>query len=196
MRRPWALEDHLNASYTLKVDDWLKASVQTGPQFRHQDFYTGDDFSGEMFDRRDLSAVLRFQTLTLFALATRGQAPYADHSHGYWNDAGYALLMDLTFFEHLNLLAGGRFDNFYVQTSSYGDVDGYDEKPWARAVDSENHSSWSASLSYGLPFGVRPYATAARQSTLTTGEGGRLIRLSSSPQAVAPSRRQLSRNTA
>jgi iron complex outermembrane recepter protein len=167
----WALEDQLDVSGTLKFGNWLTASVQTGPQFRHQDFHTGDDFAGEMFDRRDLSAGTTVSNLDTDALATRGQALWSDHSHGYWNDAGYALLTDLVFFEHLDLLLGGRFDNFHVLTASYDDTLA---NPGAHGSSNENHTSWSASISYGLPFGLRPYVTAARQSTLTTGEGGQI----------------------
>jgi iron complex outermembrane receptor protein len=42
-----------------------------------------------------------------------------------------------------------------------------------RFTDKDSGFSWSASLSYDL-FGVRPYATIARQSTLVLGQGGQI----------------------
>lgn len=166
----WAAEDQLTLSLKANLGSWLAAHIQTGPQFRHQDFVTGDDFNGEFFDRRDLTQPS--SVLDLRSLATRGQDLFSDHAHGYWNDAGYALLMDLTFFDHLNILGGGRFDNFYVRSQAYGDQTAV--QPGFLAADTENHSSWSASVSYSLPLGLRPYVSVARQSTLTTGEGGQV----------------------
>ncbi len=165
----WAIEDQLTLSVKSTLGDWLKANMQTGPQFRHQDFKTGDDFDGEFFDRRDLT--LPSSNLDLRSLATRGEGLFSDHAHGYYNDAGYALLLDLTFFDHLNILGGGRFDNFHVRSGAYMDAL---TNPGLEVLDTENHSSWSASVNYALPLGLRPYVTLARQSTLTTGEGGQV----------------------
>ena len=165
----WAIEDQLTLSVKSTLGDWLKANMQTGPQFRHQDFKTGDDFDGEFFDRRDLT--LPSSNLDLRSLATRGEGLFSDHAHGYYNDAGYALLLDLTFFDHLNVLGGGRFDNFHVRSGAYMDAL---TNPGLEVLDTENHSSWSASVNYALPLGLRPYVTLARQSTLTTGEGGQV----------------------
>lgn len=166
----WAAEDQLTLSVKTGIGNWLTAQIQTGPQFRHQAFVTGDDFAGEFFDRRDLTQPS--SVLDLRALATRGQDSFSDHAHGYWNDAGYALLMDMTFFDHLNIVAGGRFDNFHVKSQAYADQTAVANN--FLAVDTENHSSWSTSVSYSLPLGLRPYVTVARQSTLTTGEGGQV----------------------
>ena len=180
----WALEDQLTLTVKTSLGDWLKATVQTGPQFRHQDFKTGDDFAGEFFDRRDLTQ--SSSVLDLRSLATRGQDLFSDHAHGYWNDAGYQALLDLTFFDHLDILGGGRFDSVHVRTQSYMDTL---TTPGLLATDTENHSSWSASVSYSLPLGLRPYVTVARQASLTTGEGGQVepFQISEGSKAVTGS---------
>jgi iron complex outermembrane receptor protein len=165
----WVIEDQLTLSYKTTVGTWLTANIQTGPQVRHQNFKTGDDFFGEFFDRRDLTQPS--SPLDLRSLATRGQDPFADHAHGYYTDTGYALLTDLVFFDHLDLLTGGRFDNFKVRSQSYEDAL---ITPGLLAEDTQRHTSWSASVSYQLPLGLRPYVTIARQSTLTAGEGGQV----------------------
>jgi iron complex outermembrane receptor protein len=181
----WAIEDQLTLSIKTSVGDWLKANIQTGPQFRHQDFKTGDDFNGEFFDRRDLTAPS--SVLDLRSLATRGQDLFSDHAHGYWNDAGFAALLDLTFFDKLNVIGGGRYDSVHVRTASYLDTT---TTPGVHVSDTENHTSWSGSVSYTLPLGLHPYVTIARQSTLTTGEGGQVepFQISDGATAVAGSK--------
>jgi iron complex outermembrane receptor protein len=180
----WVVEDHITLDYKMKFSDWLTADIQTGPQIRHEGFRTGDDFNGEFFDRRDLtqpSSVLDDRSL-----ATRGEDLFSDHAHGYYTDSGYALLVDTTFFDHLDILAGGRFDNFKVRSQSYLDAT---VTPGLLAEDTQNHTSWSISASYQLPFGLRPYVTVAHQSTLTSGEGGQIEpELVESHSAVAGSR--------
>jgi iron complex outermembrane recepter protein len=174
----WAVEDQVRLQWKTKVGDWLTASLQTGPQFRHQDFHYGDDDEVELFDRRDLTlpatqdSPIYDRSLPTQVVDPTTTTPWSDHTHGYWNDAGYALLVDGVFFDHLDILAGARFDNFFVHTGSYGDTvantAGYEFN------DSENHSSWSGSVSYGLPLGLRPYVTLARQASLTSGQGGEI----------------------
>ncbi len=43
-----------------------------------------------------------------------------------------------------------------------------------KADDTEGAESFSGSLSYELPFGLRPYVTYAEQSTLILGQGGQI----------------------
>ena len=43
-----------------------------------------------------------------------------------------------------------------------------------KADDTEGASSFSGSLSYELPLGLRPYVTYAEQSTLILGQGGQI----------------------
>ena len=181
----WAIENQLTATIKTKVGDWLQANIQAGPQFRHQDFKTGDDFNGEFFDRRDLT--LPSSVLDLRSLATRGQDLFSDHAHGYWNDASFAALVDLTFMDKLNVLGGARYDSVEVHTASYMDAT---TTPGVQVSDRENHTSWSGSVSYELPLGLRPYVTIARQSTLTTGEGGQVepFQISNGASAVAGSK--------
>jgi hypothetical protein len=67
---------------------------------------------------------------------------------------------------------GARFGHFFVHTGSYSDT--VANTAGMEFNDTENHSSWSTSVSYSLPLGLRPYVTIARQAALTTGEGGEI----------------------
>ena len=180
----WAFEDQLTLTYGTTFGENVKANFQAGPQIRHQDFDTGDDFFGEFFDRRDISQPS--SVIDLRSLATRGQDPFSDHAKGAYTDAGLAYLMDVTFFDKLNFLGGGRYDHIHV--SSYSRPDAL-TNTGLQARDSTSKGSWSASLSYQLPAGLRPYVTIAREATLTTGEGGQVEPgLVASRTYVAPSK--------
>jgi iron complex outermembrane recepter protein len=48
------------------------------------------------------------------------------------------------------------------------------DSPGTKADDTDSATSWSASISYELPFGLRPYATVSEQSTLILGQGGQI----------------------
>jgi iron complex outermembrane receptor protein len=165
----WAFEDHLTLTYGTTFGENVKANFQVGPQIRHQDFDTGDDFFGEFFDRRDITKPS--SSIDARTMATRGQDPYSDHAKGSYTDSSVAYLMDVTFFDKLNFLGGGRYD--YIHISSYSRPDALTDTG-LQARDSTSKGSWSASLSYQLPLGLRPYVTIARQATLTTGEGGQV----------------------
>ena len=165
----WAFEDQLTLQYSTALGSFIKANFQLGPQIRHQDFETGDDFAGEFFDRRDLTQPS--SVIDSRSLATRGQSAYSDHAKGSYTDTGFAYLMDVTFFERLNILGGARYDMFHVSSRS---LDDSLTDPGLSARDNIGKVSWSGSVSYQLPFGLRPYVTLARQSTMTAGEGGQI----------------------
>jgi iron complex outermembrane receptor protein len=165
----WVVEDQVTLSYSATFADFLKANFQVGPQLRHEDFETGDDFAGEFFDRRDLTQPS--SVIDSRSLATRGQSLYSDHAKGSYTDSGFAYLMDLTFFDKLNILGGARYDMFHVTSLSLADSL---TDPGLQARDNVGKVSWSGSVSYQLPFGLRPYVTLARQASLTTGEGGQV----------------------
>jgi len=160
----WAAEDQLIFAYRMEPVGPVRANFQLSPSIRHQDFEHGDDFFFEYFDRRDIT--LPGSPIDRRTLATRGQDPYSSHDKGKFTDYGAAFLADITFFDKLNLLAAGRYDYLDMESRSiaFGD----------KADDTDSTFSWSASLSYELPLGLRPYATVARQSTLILGQGGQI----------------------
>jgi len=64
-----------------------------------------------------------------------------------------------------------RYD--YVDVTSTSQLDSL-TSPGQSASDTDGGVSWSASLSYAAPFGLRPYVTIAKQSTLIIGQGGQV----------------------
>jgi iron complex outermembrane recepter protein len=170
MAHTWAFEDQLIFMDSANFGGVVKANFQLSPQVRHQDYEHGDNFAYEFFDLRDITQI--GSPIDRRSMATRGQELFSNHVKGKYTDAGLAYLMDVTFFEKLNLLGGARYD--MINMSSRELMDAL-STPGLSAHDTvRGPPSWSASLSYELPFGLRPYATRAKQSTMIVGQGGQI----------------------
>jgi iron complex outermembrane receptor protein len=165
----WAMEDQLIVAYQMPMTDTVSASFQLSPSIRHQNFEHGDNFANEYFDRRDIT--LPGSPIDRRTMATRGQEPYSAHTKGKFTDYALAFMADVTLFDKLNLLGGARWDYLDMESQQLADSIG-GELPVAN--DEDDAVSWSASISYQLPFGLRPYVTKAKQSTLILGQGGQI----------------------
>jgi iron complex outermembrane receptor protein len=170
MADTWVIEDQFNLAMKKEFTNTV-ANFQLGASIRHQDFEHGDDYFNEYFDRRDLSLGARGGSpIDRRTMATRGQQPYVGHTVGDFTDYGIGLMMDLTFFEKLNFLGGARYD--YLDMTSTVLADSYATPGTVK--DKDGAFSWSTSLSYELPGGLRPYVTYSKQSTLILGQGGQI----------------------
>jgi len=170
MADTWVFEDQLIFGFSLgKSEGPVVANFQVSPSIRHQKFEHGDNFDFEYFDRRDLTSI--GTPIDRRSMATRGQESYSNHVRGEYTDIGLAGMVDLTLFERLNLLGGVRYDDIDMKAEGLPDAN---SNAGLKASDSQGATSWSVSLSYELPFGLRPYATIARQSTLIIGQGGQI----------------------
>ena len=168
----WAFEDQLIFRKDFVVSDSFKSGVQLSPSVRYQNFEHGDDFTYEYFDRRDISVPAKISSpVDRRTMATRGQDPYTDHVKGHFTDYGLAAMVDMTFFGKLNLLGGARYD--YLDMTATGQLDAT-SNTGVSASDTDGAFSYSASLSYDLPYGFRPYVTYAKQATLIIGQGGQI----------------------
>ena len=169
MADTWVSEDQLIFAYEFAPTGAVEASVQLSPSIRHQDFEHGDNFDFEYFDRRDITQ--GGSPIDRRTMATRGQEPYSQHTVGNYTDYALALMADVTFFGKLNLLGGARYDYLDMESEVLSDSN---DSAGLKASDTDGAVSWSASVSYDLPFGLRPYVTVAEQSTLIIGQGGQI----------------------
>jgi iron complex outermembrane receptor protein len=167
--KTWTVEDQYNATLKLPVNDWFKTNIEVGPSVRYVSFETGDDFSGEYFDRRDLTQPS--SPLDARTWATAGEDFYSDHIRGHYTDMGLAFLADTTLFERLSILLGARGD--YLQMNSHELLDSL-TSPGLQATGRKGGFSFNGSVSYDLPFHIVPYITYAKQSTIITGEGNQV----------------------
>jgi len=182
--KTWVAEDQVILAYSTPQNGTFQGNFQLSPSIRHQDFEHGDNFAFEYFDRRDIT--LPGSPIDRRGLATRGQELYSSHTVGDYTDYAIAGLADVTLFEHLNVIGGARLD--YLDMKSAEKLDSL-TTPGLKADDTDSAFSWSTSVSYELPFGIRPYATYAKQSTLILGQGGQIpVSLLSGGNAVGDSK--------
>ena len=174
-----AVEDKLVFSNVFRARG-ATAAVQISPSLRHTSFELGSDYANEYFDRRDLTRPA--SALDRRRLATRIGGDYTEYYIGKYLDLGLAALADVEW-QKLSVLAGVRYD--WIDMQSRQPLDKL-LLPSARhrcadgacvpteAADDVDGVSWTLSVSYGLPFGIRPYATFSRQATVVAGQGAEI----------------------
>lgn len=176
----WVIENKLVFSGEIESDG-LTTSWQVSPSLRYTDFEHGDDYTNEYFDRRDLTGPST--ALDRRLLATRIDDDYTEYYEGDYLNFGIAALVDLDWEFGLNITAGIRWDTIDMESSQPVDkllfassnnfcpVPGCED---AEADDTFDGESWTFSISYQTPWGIRPYATIAEQSTVIAGQGGEI----------------------
>jgi iron complex outermembrane receptor protein len=166
----YVIEDRIVVSKVFKSDIG-KFSFQVSPSIRYTNFKHGDDFVYEYFNRVDLTK--GYNALSDRLLSTECDCDYANYQVGHYTDYGMAGLANLDFNFGLDITLGARYDHIDVKTR---DVAAKLENPGsARSADtSKGGWSWSASANYRLPFGLIPYATISRQSTIIAGQGAEI----------------------
>lgn len=148
-----------------------KLSTQLSPSIRYTEFKHGDDFNFEYFHRVDLTK--GYNALSDRLLSTECDCNYSNYLQGHYTDYGIAGLVDLDFNFGLDLLLGARYD--LIDATSTTIASKVRVVPQVlNASGSKGGWSWTASASYKLPFGVIPYATASRQSTVIAGQGSEI----------------------
>lgn len=167
----YVVEDQVVFAFDTTHTSWLEASYQVSPSIRYTSFKQGDDFDYEYFDRRDLTGPSTGLDRKL--LATRTDSDYSNYLVGEFTDYGFAVLADYTIAENLNLLLGGRYDVIEMESTSVGEKY-HIQRPDFTAKDTDEGGSWTASLSYKLPFGFIPYVTRSTQSTIIMGQGSEI----------------------
>lgn len=169
----YVIEDKIVAAKSFTTDAG-KFSFQASPSIRYTKFFFGDDYDVEEFNRVDLT--VGYTPLSDRLLATECGCDYTDYLKGHYTDYGMAGLFDLDFNFGLDILAGVRYDYTKV-TTGVADPSKYDPLVLPTLQHAKGHDdgwSWNVSVSYKLPFGVIPYVTASRQSTIVTGEGSEI----------------------
>lgn len=88
-----------------------------------------------------------------------------------WTDKGAFAMADLSW-RRLNLVLGGRLDDYDAQARDVGTTAGAADR--AGGKDARGRGSWSASLSYKTSLGLMPYLTYAETAALEVGQAGEL----------------------
>lgn len=167
----FVFEEKFIASFDFESGD-LYGQVQISPSLRYTDFRSGDDFINEYFDRRDLTGPST--ALDRRLLATRIDNQFSNYDDGKYLNLGIAAMTDLTWEWGLNFVLGVRYDSVDVESTTPGGLTLFGGSDDVYAEDSENGTSWNASVSYKTPFGLIPYITIAEQSTIIAGQGANI----------------------
>ncbi|MGK2909134.1 MAG: TonB-dependent siderophore receptor [Sphingobium sp.] len=168
--KSWVVEDKIVVSKTFE-NTVGKFSVQLSPSVRYTRFFHGDDFDYEYFHRVDLTK--GYDALSDRLLSTECDCDYSNYLKGHYTDVGFAALTDLDFNFGLDLVLGARYDDISV-TSTFVPTKMNNLPAVVSAKGSKGGWSWTASASYKLPFGIIPYVTASRQSTVIAGQGSEI----------------------
>ena len=125
----------------------------------------------------DYTTLTRFWTSADDDSYETGQ-PYTNINTTQYSEAGVGVLFDIDIAAKTNVTIGGRYDYASARNTDYAAFNfstGTSANPGrfntANATESNSDSgtSFSASLSHQLPFGIRPYATYARSSLTLVG---------------------------
>lgn len=88
------------------------------------------------------------------------------------HDGGLFFTSDVMIGPRLNLVLGGRYDLFHVSSRDDGTL--VFGVPHTTFEDGQGKGTYSASVSYRLPFGLLPYATYAKAAALEVGQASDL----------------------
>ncbi len=185
----WVVEDKLVLSGKWEADG-VVTQWQLSPSIRHTDFDHGDDYTNEYFDRRDLTGPST--ALDRRLLATRIDDDYTEYYTGEYTNLGIAGMVDVTFDFGLNIVAGLRWDTIDMESEQpfekllFASSNNFCNPATAadyeadcgnalEADDTVDGESWTISVSWETPIGIRPYVTASEQSTLIAGQGAELV---------------------
>jgi len=162
---------------------WLRINSLGSINYRYNRM--NRDTAGGDYDYRN-DATLNmgdFTTLTRFWTAAdddsyaNGQ-PYTNINTTQYSEAGIGVLFDIDIATKWNVTIGGRYDYANARNTDYAAFNfatGTSANPGRfnttndTASGSDSDTSYSASLSYQLPYGIRPYVTYARSSLTLTG---------------------------
>jgi iron complex outermembrane receptor protein len=172
-------------SYDFKLNGWddnFKADTIVGASMRYDYSRNMESFDSGLIalDRRDLTvgATPSDSLCSPFSIGdTTDEVPancmgWETDIHTTWFDYGQFFTTDLTFFKNLDFTLGGRLDEYKVNSVDTGFLD-YDYLSGAgEPADhtplsvSKTEPTYTASVTYKLPFGLMPYLTYAHTAAL------------------------------
>jgi len=168
----WVVENKLVFGYSME-SDYGTTRLQFSPSLRYTEFERGDDYLNEYFDRRDLT--MPSSALDARLLSTRINRDYTEYHVGDYLIAGVAMMADVEMNSGLDLMFGLRYDRIDIDAATRNDLLLFPAQagPFSASTTDEVRS-WTVSLSYQLPLGLRPYVTVSEQGTVVAGQGAEI----------------------
>ena len=149
------------------LDDVIKTKSFVGASYRYTDAHLRESFNSGIIalDRRDLSAGASPTDIIASPFnIIDGQPgwPWDLDIHSNIRNAGVFFTSDIAVFDKLDVIVGAREDNYNVSSNDLGALS-YET---AYAHSDHSKSTYNASISYKLPFGVIPYYTYDQAAAL------------------------------
>jgi iron complex outermembrane receptor protein len=195
----WVAEDKFTITKRLNdLPDWVKINNLASINVRRTNSSTGSGYGGDLASTRvDISNDARWinnqegrMPTTNFVTThdnpdiNNDGVPMTAKGETKYLETGIGLMWDIDLFTKWNAVVGGRYD--YVKTKNqeadgtFNTSTGTAANPGAfrgagaGAEESDKGVSWSGSLSYKAPLGLRPYITYARTAVLLEGSNNRI----------------------
>ena len=170
----WTFESRLTYAFSLDALDGLVASKDfVGVSYRHYKGEQKETYDSGMIalDRRDLSFGPTATDIMASPFEVGSGVGWETDIHSRWDDAGVFATSDITVAKKLDLILGGRFDNFSATSRDTG-VFSFETPTEVSA--GKGKWTYSASASYKLGWGLMPYATYAQAAALEVEQAGDL----------------------
>jgi iron complex outermembrane receptor protein len=169
--RPWTIENKSTLSFDYRPTSKITAHIITGFAYRHVQVSAGEERNEfQTVDRRDLSIGTTPNDRFVGPYNSNGSVYFQYFQKGSYGDAGLFALSDVAIGSRLGVTAGIRYDRYSPDFWGRDDQD----TQLTHATASQNAVTYNASISYRLPFNLRPYFTAATSRFLDLGQGNEL----------------------
>lgn len=169
------IENKITAIFTPDFGDSIDGSIIAGGSYRYTDMVARSAFLNEPFAYRDLTAEVTADQR--FAIATsnnvigsgfnRETRIYDDWVESEYGDLGLFASVNLKFFDKINLNAGYAWHEVDMDTVNFGWLDRSSNEP---ENSTDSYDTYSVSLSYDAPFGLKPYITGAEAASIDDGQ--------------------------
>jgi iron complex outermembrane receptor protein len=170
------------ATYDFALDGWnglIKTKSFVGASYRYTDAHLRESFNSGIiaFDRRDLVEGPSATDIIASPFETiNGQPgwPWDLDVHSNIRDAGAFFTTDITLLDRVDLIVGGRDDDYNVSSNDLG-VLTYEADNAVYAHADKSKGTYNVSLSYKTDWGLIPYYTYDQAAALEIDQAGDLL---------------------
>lgn len=154
-------------------DDAVTARSFVGASWRSLDGRRRESYNSGLIalDRRDL-AFGATPTDTIASVYTDAGMGWENDNRSDWRQAGLFFTTDVMIGQRLNLVLGGRYDDYEVTSEDVGVLSF--TTPGVQS-DAKGKATWSASASYKAPWGLMPYLSYAKAAALEMSQAGDVV---------------------
>ncbi|MCI3132389.1 TonB-dependent siderophore receptor [Phenylobacterium aquaticum] len=153
-------------------NDFIKTKSFVGASYRRFDGRRRESYNSGLIalDRRDISYGATATDIIDDPFSTESYGLlWENDNRSKWGQAGIFFTSDIYFGERLNLMVGGRYDNYDVKSKDSGFLS---YQPSGLQKDGKSKGTYTASLSYKTDLGLMPYITYAQSSALEMSQAG------------------------